>query len=79
MKLLVKKSEANYKMVFYLPPPIPPSPYTTEEVQNPERASEIIKRYEDIIKTKKKGIIKVAYHQGQGLKKIKSLLNLSKN
>ena len=50
-----------------------------EEVQNPERASEIIKRYEDIIKTKKKGIIKVAYHQDQGLNKIKSLLNLSKN
>ena len=50
-----------------------------EEVQNPERASEIIKRYEDIIKTKKKGIIKVAYHQEQGLKKIKNLLNLSKN
>ena len=78
MKLWVKKSEANHKMVFYLPP-IPSSPYTTEEVQNAERTSEIIKRYEDIIKTKKKGIIKVTYHQGQGLKKIKSLLNLSKN
>ena len=36
-----------------------------KEIQDPEKAAEIIKRYEDIIKTKKKGIIKVAYHQGQ--------------
>ena len=42
-----------------------------EEVQNPERASEIIKRYEDIIKTKKKGIINVAFHQGQIFKRFK--------
>ena len=28
-----------------------------EEVQDPERAAEIIKRYEDIIKMKNKGII----------------------
>ena len=35
-----------------------------EEVQDPERATEIVKRYDDIIKTKKKGIIKVAYHLG---------------
>ena len=42
-----------------------------EEVQNPERASEIIKRYEDIIKTKKKGIINVAFLQGQIFKKFK--------
>ena len=33
-----------------------------EEIQDPEKAAEIIKRYEDIIKTKKKGIINVAYH-----------------
>ena len=32
-----------------------------EEVQD----SEIIKRYKDIIKTKNKGTINVAYHQGQ--------------
>ena len=48
-----------------------------KEVQDLERAAKIIKRYEDIIKTKNKGIINVAYHQGQGLRKRKSLLNLS--
>ena len=36
-----------------------------EEVQDSEEAAEIIKRYEDVIKTKKKGIINVAYHQGK--------------
>ena len=39
-----------------------------EEVQDPKRAAEIIKRYEDIIKTKKKGIMNVAYYQGQVFK-----------
>ena len=34
-----------------------------EKIQDPEKAAEIIKQYEDIIKTKKKGIINVAYHQ----------------
>ena len=42
-----------------------------EEVQDPERAAEIIKRYEDIIKTKRRGIINIAYHQGQVFKKFK--------
>ena len=42
-----------------------------EEIQDPEKAAEIIKRYEDIIKTKKKGIINVAYHQGQVFKRFK--------
>ena len=37
----------------------------SEEVQDPERAAEIIQLYEDIIKMKNKGIINVAYHQGQ--------------
>ena len=31
----------------------------------------MIKRYEDIIKTKTKGIINVAYHQGQVFKRFK--------
>ena len=35
-----------------------------EKVQESERAVEIIKRYEDIKKTKNKGIINVAYYQG---------------
>ena len=49
------------------------------EIQDPEKAAEIIKRYDDIIKTKKKGIINVAFHQRQvlkDLKKRKSLLCL---
>ena len=42
-----------------------------EEIQHPEKAAEIIKRYEDIIKTKKKRIIKVAFHQGKVFKRFK--------
>ena len=42
-----------------------------KEVQDLERAAKIIKRYEDIIKTKNKGIINVAYHQGQVFKRFK--------
>ena len=34
-----------------------------EEIQGLKKAAKIIKRYEDIIKTKKKGIRNVAYHQ----------------
>ena len=40
-----------------------------EEVQDPERAAEIIKRYEDIIKTKRRQFINITYHQGQVFKK----------
>ena len=42
-----------------------------EEIQDPEKAAEITKRYEDIIKTKKKGIINVAFHQGHSVKRFK--------
>ena len=42
-----------------------------EEVQDLETTTEIIKRYEDIIKTKKKEMINVAYHQGQVFKRFK--------
>ena len=42
-----------------------------EKIQDPEKAADIIKRYEDIIKTKNKGIIDVAYHQGQVFKRFK--------
>ena len=42
-----------------------------EEAQDREKAAKIIKRYEDIIKTKRKGIINVAYHQGQVFKRFK--------
>ena len=53
-----------------------------EVIQDPEKAAEIIKRYEDIIKTKKKGIINVTYHQEKVFKRLnkrKSLLTLSVN
>ena len=53
-----------------------------EEIQDPEKAAEITKQYEDIIKTKNKGVINVAYHQGQvfkRFKKMKGLLSLSVN
>ena len=42
-----------------------------EDVQDSETTAEIIKRYEDIIKTKKKEMINVAYHQGQVFKRFK--------
>ena len=41
-----------------------------EETQDSEEAAEIIKQYEDI-KTKKKGVINVAYRQGQVFKRFK--------
>ena len=40
-----------------------------EKMQDPKKAAEIIKRYEDIIKTKNKGIINAVYHQGQVFKR----------
>ena len=49
-----------------------------EETQDPEEAAKIIKRYEDIIKTKNKGIINVAYHQGQVFKRFKKKENFAK-
>ena len=39
--------------------------------RRPEKAAEIIKRYEDTIKTKNKGIINRAYHQGKVFKRFK--------
>ena len=42
-----------------------------ETTQDPEEAAKIIKRYEDNIKAKNKGIINVAYHQGQAFKRFK--------
>ena len=42
-----------------------------EAVQDPEKAAIIMERYEDIIKTKRKGLINVAYHQGQVFKRFK--------
>ena len=42
-----------------------------KKIEDPEKAAEIIKWYDDIIKTKNKGIINVAYHQGQVFKRFK--------
>ena len=42
-----------------------------EKIEDLGKAAEIIKRYEDIIKTKNKGIINVAYYQGQVFKRFK--------
>ena len=36
-----------------------------EKVEKPEDEAEIIKQYEKILRTKRKGIISVAYHQGK--------------
>ena len=41
------------------------------EMQEPEKAAKIIKQYEDIIKTKKKGIMSIAYYQGKVFKRFK--------
>ena len=47
-----------------------------EETQDPEKAAEIIKRYEHIIKIKSKGIINIVYHQGQVFKRFKKRKSL---
>ena len=36
-----------------------------DEVEKRKDAADIIKQYEEIIRTKKKGIISIAYHQGK--------------
>ena len=43
-----------------------------EEVQNPEEAAAVIKEYEDIIKSKKKGTITIGYYQRKVFKKFKN-------
>ena len=42
-----------------------------KEIQDPEKAADIIKRCEDIIETKNKRLINVAYYQGQVFKRFK--------
>ena len=49
-----------------------------EEIQQPEEAAKVIKQYEDVIKTKKKGIINIAYYQGNVLKRFKEKEKLIK-
>ena len=42
-----------------------------EKIQDLEQEVQIIKQYQDIIKTKNKGNINVAYHQGQVFNRFK--------
>ena len=42
-----------------------------EGVKYPEKVAKVIEKYEYIIKTKKKGIISISYHQGKVFKKFK--------
>ena len=42
-----------------------------EEVEDPKKAAEVIQECKSIIRTKKKGIIWSAYHQGKVFKKFK--------
>ena len=42
-----------------------------DKAEKPEDGAEIIKQYEDIIRTKKKNIISIAYHQGKIFKRFK--------
>ena len=49
-----------------------------EDIQDPEKAAEIIKRYEDITKPKRKGIINVAFYQGQIFKRFKETEKFAK-
>ena len=42
-----------------------------EEVEKPEDTAAVIKQYEDIIRSKKKGTISTAYHQGKVFKRFK--------
>ena len=42
-----------------------------EEVQDPKEAADVIKQYEDIIRTKEKDIINIAFHQEKFFKRFK--------
>ena len=42
-----------------------------EEVQKPKNAADLIKKYEGIILTTRKGIINIAFHQGKVFRKFK--------
>ena len=42
-----------------------------EKVEKPEEAADIIKQYEEILRTKRKGVASVAYYQGKLFKRFK--------
>ena len=43
-----------------------------EEIQDPEEAAKVIQQYENIIRTNKKDIIRIGFHQGKVFKKFKN-------
>ena len=49
-----------------------------EKIQDSEKAADIIRWYEDIIKMNNKGIINAAYHQGQVFKRFKERKKFTK-
>ena len=49
-----------------------------KEPKEPGEAAKVIKQYEDIIKTKKKGIISIAYYKGKVFKRFKEKEKLTK-
>ena len=49
-----------------------------EEVQKPEDPAAVIKQYEEVIRTKKKGIVSIAYHQEKVFKRFKDKEKLIK-
>ena len=42
-----------------------------EKVEKPEVAANIIKQYQEIVRTKRKGIISIAYYQGKVFKRFR--------
>ena len=48
-----------------------------QEAEDPEKAPEVIQECESIIRTKKKGIIRIAYHQGKIFKKFRTRKSLT--
>ena len=42
-----------------------------QEVENPEKVADVIQECDSIIRTKKEGVIRIAYHQGKVFKKFK--------
>ena len=49
-----------------------------EEVQKPKDPAAVIKQYEEVIRTKKKGIVSIAYHQEKVFKRFKDKEKLIK-
>ena len=49
-----------------------------DKVEKPENAAAVIKQYKEIIRTKKKGIISIAFHQGKLFKKFKDKVKFIK-